>query len=428
MLGCIVSTSSSSDESPIRFEGGKTKYEGRVEIFHSGHWGTICSRNFDQSDAKVICGMIGKPLVQPIIFPTSHFGGGNGTVWLSDLECIGYETDISLCGNSGWARGSCGHDEDVGLNCDIQVRLTNGSSSTEGRVEVLHDNIWGTICNTSFDINDAKVICGMLGYKNAQATVYPGSKFGKGRNDIWMDNLDCIGNELDISNCSFRGWGESNCTHLMDVGIACATPVRLIGGSKPTEGRVEVYHNGNWGTICDDMFDINDARVLCHTLGFSSSHPVIPKLTPYGSFSSSSPVLMDDLKCLGTETDIANCRFNGWGKSDCTYRESISISCDLDIRTKSNSIEILEVKVFGRWGTVCADGFGYEEATVACRMLGYQNHNIDRIEVYPSKTLLDQVVMTNIKCFGVEHDIRKCQFNKDYSNTCKNTVVLKCIP
>lgn len=54
---------------------------------------------------------------QPIIFPTPHFGGGNGTIWLSDLECIGYETDISLCGNSGWARRGCGHDEDVGLNC-----------------------------------------------------------------------------------------------------------------------------------------------------------------------------------------------------------------------------------------------------------------------------------------------------------------------
>lgn len=54
---------------------------------------------------------------QPIIFPASHFGAGNGTIWLSDLECIGHEKDISLCGNSGWARGSCGHDEDLGLNC-----------------------------------------------------------------------------------------------------------------------------------------------------------------------------------------------------------------------------------------------------------------------------------------------------------------------
>lgn len=56
---------------------------------------------------------------------------------------------------------------------------------------------------------------------NRQATVHPVSKFGKGINDIWMDNLACIGNELDISNCSFRGWGKSNCTHFMDVGIAC---------------------------------------------------------------------------------------------------------------------------------------------------------------------------------------------------------------
>lgn len=66
-------------------------------------------------------------------------------------------------------------------------------------------------------------ICIVSFFFFSQATVYPGSKFGKGRNDIWMDDLDCIGNELDISNCSFRGWGESNCTHLMDVGIACGT-------------------------------------------------------------------------------------------------------------------------------------------------------------------------------------------------------------
>lgn len=50
---------------------------------------------------------------------------------------------------------------------DIQVRLTNGSFLTEGRVEVLHDNVWGTICSTNFDVNDATVVCRMLGYTDA---------------------------------------------------------------------------------------------------------------------------------------------------------------------------------------------------------------------------------------------------------------------
>ena len=56
-------------------------------------------------------------------------------------------------------------------------------------------------------------------------------------------------------------------------------------------------------------------------------YPIINKDSPFGSFSSNVPVLMDDLQCFGTETDIAACHFRGWGNSDCTYRESISITC-----------------------------------------------------------------------------------------------------
>ena len=57
----------------------------------------------------------------PVIYPASHFGRGNGTIWLSDLSCVGHETDISLCPNNGWGTTSCVHENDIGLNCGMNI-------------------------------------------------------------------------------------------------------------------------------------------------------------------------------------------------------------------------------------------------------------------------------------------------------------------
>uniref|UniRef100_A0A8C1GDU2 SRCR domain-containing protein n=1 Tax=Cyprinus carpio TaxID=7962 RepID=A0A8C1GDU2_CYPCA len=96
------------------------------------------------------------------------------------------------------------------------VRLVGTSS--RGRVEVFHDNVWGTVCDDSFDSVDALVVCKMLGFQRATNVFTDGA--GTGR--IWLDELRCTGNEKSIFDCPHAGMGVNNCSHNEDVGISCA--------------------------------------------------------------------------------------------------------------------------------------------------------------------------------------------------------------
>ena len=87
-----------------------------------------------------------------------------------------------------------------------------------------------------------------------------------------MDNVDCVGDESSLFNCSFTA--DHDCDHFEDAGITCGLEIqckdgaiRLVGGEDDTEGRVEVCVLGIWGTVCDDLWGSNDAIVACKQLG-----------------------------------------------------------------------------------------------------------------------------------------------------------------
>ncbi|KAK3599032.1 hypothetical protein CHS0354_012516 [Potamilus streckersoni] len=90
---------------------------------------------------------------------------------------------------------------------------------------------------------------------------------------IWLNDVNCTGAETNIADCRHRIFGQNNCSHTDDAAVTCldgVTPkkVRLVNGTDTQSGRVEVYVNGVWGTVCDDEFTYTDAMVVCRQLGF----------------------------------------------------------------------------------------------------------------------------------------------------------------
>ncbi|KAJ8029151.1 Neurotrypsin [Holothuria leucospilota] len=156
-----------------------------------------------------------------------------------------------------------------GCRCHIgDIRLVDGFSAGSGRVEVFHNGRWGTVCDDGWSEEDARVACRQLGF-DLGATAVSNACFGQGSGPIWLDDVGCSGNEASISSCSHAGTGVHNCGHGEDAGVICGD-IRLVGGSSPNEGRVEVYHDNQWGTVCDDYWSDVDAAVVCRQLGLNN--------------------------------------------------------------------------------------------------------------------------------------------------------------
>ncbi|XP_013404386.1 scavenger receptor class A member 5-like [Lingula anatina] len=102
-------------------------------------------------------------------------------------------------------------------------------------------------------------------------------------------------------------------------------PVRLVGGYSNREGRVEVYYNGRWGTVCDDGFGDIAARVICRMLGFGDRYAKAYRSACYGQ--GNGQIWLDDVRCSGGEHSISACGHNSWGSHNCGHHEDAGVSC-----------------------------------------------------------------------------------------------------
>jgi len=223
---------------------------------------------------------------------------------------------------------------------DIRGDTTNPANI---RLDVYYNGSWGSICRTNFSTTSAGVACRSLdssfasGFSIQSVTRW---KYAPGVGQILLDDVICNGTENSLLECSRRNWGTSDCSHSEDVSIKCngditGTPnppngttgsLRLSGSfGQQNVGRLEVYYNGAWGTVCDDFFDANDnaATVSCRSLGFRDGGE------RYFFANGTEPIWLTNVTCLGTEQTIADCPKSDYGSvGTCTHNLDVVVSCN----------------------------------------------------------------------------------------------------
>ncbi|MBN3296889.1 DMBT1 protein, partial [Amia calva] len=511
--------------------GGGGSCAGRVEVYHRGDWGTVCEDGWGLPDADVVCRQLGCGAA--VSAPHGAvYGQGSGPILLNYVGCTGKVAVLSQCPSRGWRRHNCTHEKDASVicfdsgdvtkgqnfsitcrsaslhpngtlnllqatggavttvrsqsvgngsvtfrfpssvfsedgsySCQYQtqvsgrtinsslsdpaqitvtaVRVCNdkslwglitcpdasvfnphldvrlrGNNSCAGRVEVYHRGDWGTVCDDDWGLPDADVVCRQLGCGAAVSAPH-GAVYGKGSGPILLSDVGCTGGETVLSQCPNRGWRSHNCTHGQDTSVICFDSDLRVTGGDSCAGRVEVYHRGDWGTVCDDDWGLPDADVVCRQLGCGAAVSA-PHGEVYGQ--GSGPILLDNVGCTGGETVLSQCPNRGWRIHNCNHGEDASVICfNSDLRLQEGHVCAGRVEVYYRrdWGTVCEDGWGLPDADVVCRQLG-----CGAAVSAPGGAVYGQgsgpILLDNVGCSGGETVLSQCPSRGWRSHNCSD--------
>uniref|UniRef100_H2ZXD8 Soluble scavenger receptor cysteine-rich domain-containing protein SSC5D n=1 Tax=Latimeria chalumnae TaxID=7897 RepID=H2ZXD8_LATCH len=614
----------STDHGKVRLVDGESRCSGRVEVYYRGEWGTLCDAGWGISAANVVCRQLG--CGHAVWAPgEAHFGNGTGPIWLDNIRCSGTESYLWQCGANSLGQHNCTHEQDVGVICSVflclileflefenlndlipffgefksvlrsrlqdqaaellcrvhsldlphttpccllecflkpgrqarwilmlsnrvlwdrlysfesdvitlnvvsvssslflvnmPLRFADGDKPCSGRVEILHNGRWGSVCDGLWDLQDADVVCKELGCRMAISA--PGrAHFGEGSGEIWKDDVECDGSKSRLVECPSRPWGQHDCTHRDDAGVVCSgkgeesksslfleldkpedwaatvysllefrslfSPImfaddatchsrkhgdsvqfyadnfrlegfmskplytrlnpclsgkavmmchntilmeifyfmlilflefqlRLINGESLCSGRLEVYHKGSWGRVFDDFWDLSDGQVACRQLRCGN---VIAVYTGSRYGKGKGPVWLNRVECQGDEDVLWNCNSSKLNQPQ-NLRKDAALICSEHrslrlVSTEGPCTGKIDVFSDGSWGSVCHDSQNVTTANVVCRQLGCGEAM--ETEYLPRKS--GSVWLDEAKCLGNESSLWECSLERRRERDC----------
>lgn len=403
----------------VRLANGQDRCSGRVEIRRGDEWGTLCSSGWDLNKAKFVCDLL------ECGHAVNISGGGSyppgvGPVYEGPNTCFTSVTSIQQCSLKGFTTSTCGHNRDAGLHCggDSSIRLINGTDRCSGRVEILYKAQWGTVCDDNWDISDAEVICRSKDCGSAIEAI-PGAFFGQGTGNVWLDDVDCKGNETNVVQCQQTLIGHGNCGHGEDAGVICSAHLRLFGGPSRCSGNVEVFYNGEWSPAVSASWGRNEVSVVCREMNCGDA------MSSSGTtFSTAELQRGFKVKCTGRESSISQCTVLAYTAGDTERLRHASVTCSGIVRLTDGPNRCAgRVEVFnkGQWGNVCGGTWEMNDAKVICQQLNCGNaFKITTEPDYGQGTGV--FIVEHLECQGRESLLQQCDIRHG-GKECNSSVV-----
>ncbi|XP_039109527.1 T-cell differentiation antigen CD6 isoform X1 [Hyaena hyaena] len=311
----------------------------------------------------------------------------------------------------------------------LGVRLVNGSGHCSGTVEVWIQQSWEPACGAFWNRNATEAVCRALGCGGAgpgiQPTLLP----------LELPLGPGAGNASEAPNttlalapavlCRGAEWPLCDVVeHVCDSAgkqaeVTCAEnhAVRLVGGSSPCAGRVEMLEHGQWGSVCDDTWDLNDSHVVCRQLNCGWAVQALPGLhfTP-----GQGPIHRDQVNCTGNEHYLWDCHGLP-GNGYCGHKEDAGVVCSEHQSWRLTGGADLcegqvEVHFRGVWSTVCDSEWYDSEARVLCRALG-----CGTVASTPKGLPHSLPGKMYYSCKGEEPTLSDCSWRFNNSNLCSQS-------
>ncbi|XP_022111744.1 scavenger receptor cysteine-rich type 1 protein M130-like, partial [Acanthaster planci] len=242
-----------------------------------------------------------------------------------------------------------------------------------------------------------------------------------------MDDVECVGDEKTVFEC--RHNRIHNCLHSEDAGVQCENgfpgELRLVAGNTHNRGRLEIFFDGEWGTICGNSWGLNESQVACWQMGFPGAIRAIQR-KPYGN--ATGPIHLGSVRCTGLEESLDSCQHAGIGVHNCSHGQDIGIDCKSArlVDGLSSSEGRVEVYNGNAWGTICLDDWDLLDASVICRQFGFEQ----AVQAAEFTVPVDgqEILMTDLECVGNETTVFECQHTGPEDVRCRhqNVAGVKC--